>query len=115
MPARRRNLLRYSVAIWWILLAPTAIYFAGQMLDDYVLTPAIQGPATDMDTPTVLFASIAGGILAGFYGLLVAIPVAACLKIVVRALVWPKFDAWARGEANDPLPLGRGDDDDDED
>ncbi|MEO1129829.1 MAG: AI-2E family transporter, partial [Planctomycetota bacterium] len=93
-------------SIWWIILAPTVVYQAGQLLDDYVLTPRIQGKATGMDTPTVLFASIAGGILAGFYGLLVAIPVAACVKIMLREIVWPRFNAWARGEAYDPLPLG---------
>jgi predicted PurR-regulated permease PerM len=94
-------------SIWWIIIAPTVVYQAGQLLDDYVLTPRIQGKATGMDTPTVLFASIAGGILAGFYGLLVAIPVAACVKILLREVVWPRFNAWARGEAYDPLPLGR--------
>jgi predicted PurR-regulated permease PerM len=74
-------------------------------MDDYFLTPKIQGDATGMDTPSILFASIAGGVLAGFYGLLLAIPVAACVKILLKELFWPRFRAWARGEKDDPLPI----------
>lgn len=92
---------------WWTLAAPVAIYFAGQAVDDYLLTPAIQGKATNMDTPTILFASLAGGILAGIYGLLLAIPVAACVKILLRELFWPRFNAWLRGEEKDFLPFKR--------
>lgn len=95
---------------WWILTAPVGWYFIGQALDDYVLTPKIQGESTGLDTPTVLFASIAGGVLAGFYGLLIAIPVAACLKIMLREVVWPKFNEWVAGRAQDPLPIGRAED-----
>lgn len=92
---------------WWTLGAPVVVYFAGQAVDDYLLTPAIQGKATNMDVPTILFASLAGGILAGIYGLLLAIPVAACVKILLRELFWPRFHAWLRGEETDFLPLKR--------
>lgn len=92
----------------YILVAPVVVYFAGQALDDYVWTPAIQGKATDMDTPTILFASIAGGTLMGMYGLLLAIPVAACLKILIREIFWPRFKAWSEGKEKDFLPFGRG-------
>ena len=91
----------------WALAAPAGIYFLGQALDDYVLTPAIQGKATNLDTPAILFATIAGGTLAGVYGMLLAIPVAACLKIALRELFWPKFQSWAKGERADFLPLSK--------
>jgi predicted PurR-regulated permease PerM len=91
--------------LWWILLAPTAWYFLVQALDDYVLTPNVQGKTTDMDTPTVLFSSIAGGLLLGVYGLLIAIPLAACIKILILEVLLPRYRAWARGETADPLPL----------
>jgi len=92
-------------ALWFVLLAPTAVYFIVQSLDDYVLTPVIQGKTTDMSTPLILFAALAGGVLFGFFGLLVAIPIAACLKIVVLELYWPKYKAWAEGRRSDALPL----------
>lgn len=90
---------------WWVLGAPIFVHGLQQLLDDYVLTPAIQGKNTNMDTPTILFASIAGGALAGVYGLLLAIPVAACIKILLIEVFWPHFKRWKQGRAADPLPL----------
>jgi len=91
--------------IWWVLGAPTVLYFLGQALDDYVWTPLIQGKSTGMDTPTILFASLAGGALFGIFGLLIAIPIAACVKILIQEVFWPKFKDWAEGRAADPLPI----------
>ncbi len=90
---------------WWVLGAPTAVYFIGQALDDYVWTPLIQGKSTGMDTPTILFASLAGGALFGVFGLLIAIPIAACVKILIQEIFWPRFKEWAEGRAEDPLPI----------
>lgn len=92
---------------WWILGAPTVFYFIGQALDDYVWTPMIQGKSTGMDTPTILFASLAGGALFGVFGLLIAIPIAACLKILIQEVFWPRFKDWAEGREKDFLPIGR--------
>jgi predicted PurR-regulated permease PerM len=92
---------------WWIVFAPIAVYLGGQFLDDWVLTPTIQGQNTDLATPTILFASIAGGSLAGIYGLLLAIPLAACLKILLVELWLPRVKAWAAGKEADFLPIGR--------
>jgi predicted PurR-regulated permease PerM len=92
-------------AWWWIALAPVAVYFVGQALDDYIFTPLVQGKSTNMDTPTILFASLAGGALFGVFGLLIAIPIAACLKILVQEVVWPRFRDWAEGRTEDPLPI----------
>ncbi|MGH7133785.1 MAG: AI-2E family transporter [Phycisphaerales bacterium] len=92
---------------WWIIGAPVVVHAINQILDDYILSPAIQGKNTGMDTPTILFASLAGGLLAGFYGLLIAIPVAACIKILLKEIVWPQVRAWAAGRVSDPLPLGK--------
>jgi predicted PurR-regulated permease PerM len=93
--------------VLWILLAPFVVYALCQALDDYFLSPFIQGKTTDMDTPSILFATLAGGALAGFYGVLIAIPVAACIKILLRELFWPRFHAWAAGQAPDILPISK--------
>lgn len=92
-------------AWWWVVGAPLGVYFIGQALDDYVFTPLIQGKSTGMDTPTILFASLAGGALFGVFGLLIAIPIAACVKILVQEIFWPRFKDWAEGRAGDPLPI----------
>jgi len=91
---------------WFTVIAPIAVYGIGQILDDYVLSPIIQRRATDMDTPSIVFASLAGGLLAGVYGLLLAIPAAACMKILLREVFWPRFRAWAEGKERDFLPIG---------
>ncbi|MFO0836215.1 MAG: AI-2E family transporter [Phycisphaerales bacterium] len=90
---------------WWIVGSPILVFMVAQGLDDYVLSPVIQGKNTDMDMPSILFAVIAGGALAGIYGLLIAIPTAACIKILLREVFWPKFRSWANGEAKDFLPI----------
>lgn len=92
---------------WWIIGAPLAVHGIVQLFDDYILTPMIQGKSTGMDTPTILFASMAGGVLAGFYGLLLAIPVAACIKILAKEVLLPHVKAWAQGRAEDPLPIAK--------
>ena len=91
----------------WILGAPTAFYFFAQALDDYVWTPWIQGKSTDMSTPMILFASLAGGVLFGVFGLLIAIPIAACIKILIQEVFWPHFKRWTDGEEEDFLPIAR--------
>lgn len=92
-------------AWWWVVFAPMGVAAIGQFTDDYVLSPRIQGKSTNMDTPSILFASLAGGVLAGFYGLLIAIPVAACVRILLREVFWPRFRQWAQGRARDFLPI----------
>ncbi|MFI4898627.1 MAG: AI-2E family transporter, partial [Phycisphaerales bacterium JB059] len=89
----------------YIVAAPVAFYFFAQALDDYVWTPLIQGKETGMSTPMILFASVAGGVLFGVFGLLIAIPIAACIKILVEEIFWPRFKDWAEGRASDMLPI----------
>jgi predicted PurR-regulated permease PerM len=91
---------------WWaILLWPTVVFVVVQTLESYLLTPAIAGKATDLDPVTIVVAIIAGGSVAGIYGMLLAIPAAACGKILLKEVLLPRLRAWARGEASDPLPL----------
>jgi predicted PurR-regulated permease PerM len=90
---------------WWITFAPIGVYMGAQFIDDYILSPTIQGKTTNMDTPTIVFASLAGGAVAGVYGLLIAIPVAACIKILFREVFVPRFREWANGKKPDILPI----------
>ncbi|MBT5657997.1 MAG: AI-2E family transporter [Phycisphaerae bacterium] len=77
---------------WWgILLWPTLVFAIVNTLDGWVLTPIIAGKATNLDPVTILVAVLAGGSVLGAYGMLLAIPVAACLKILLSDLVIPKL------------------------
>ncbi len=91
---------------WWaILLWPSLVFGIVQALDGWVLTPLIAGRATNLDPVTIFVAVLAGGSVLGAYGMLLAIPIAACVKILLQDEVLPNMRAWARGDARDPLPV----------
>ncbi len=97
-----------DVSWWWIILAPTIVYAVVQTIEGYLLIPMIAGKATNLDPVTILVVVLAGGSIMGIYGMLLAIPVAACVKIMCTDLLLPKIRAWTSGEASDPLPIDRG-------
>jgi predicted PurR-regulated permease PerM len=79
-----------SIALW-----PSIPYLIVQFIDGWLLTPWIQSQSTDMSAVTVLIVVFIGGATAGFYGLLLALPVAACIKILLEELVVPRWERWA--------------------
>jgi predicted PurR-regulated permease PerM len=94
-----------QMAWWGILFWPTLVFGIVQALDGWLLTPLIAGKATNLDPVTIFVAVLAGGSVLGAYGMLLAIPVAACIKILIQDRLLPKIRAWTRGEAEDPLPF----------
>jgi predicted PurR-regulated permease PerM len=86
-----------SVLVW-----PTVVYVLAQGLDGWVVEPIVQGKATDLDPVSVLVAVLIGGALAGLLGMLIAIPTAACVKIVSREIVLPRLRAMAAGRDYQP-------------
>ncbi|WP_447980069.1 AI-2E family transporter [Candidatus Nitrospira bockiana] len=79
-----------AVVVW-----PSVPYLIVQFLESWWLTPWIQGRSVDMSAVTVLIVVLIGGAVGGFLGLLLSIPVAACLKILLQDLILPRFEAWA--------------------
>jgi predicted PurR-regulated permease PerM len=68
-------------------LIGTAIFFlVYQQLENYVIGPRVMRRAIDMSAAAVITAVLIGGSLAGFVGALLALPVAAIIKITVREL-----------------------------
>ncbi|QOJ18034.1 MAG: AI-2E family transporter [Phycisphaeraceae bacterium] len=92
----------------WVILWPSAVYGFVQLVETYILTPKIAGKATNLDPVTVIVAVLAGGSLLGVYGMLLAIPLAACGKIMLTDVVMPAVNAWLKGERPDPLPIDPG-------
>ena len=93
------------MAWWGIIVWPTLVFAFVQALDGWVLTPLIAGKATNLDPVTIFVAVLAGGSVLGAYGMLLAVPVAACIKITIQEIMLPNIRAWALGEAKDPLPF----------
>lgn len=75
----------------WTLLGPTLVYMLAQGIDGWVVEPLVQGQATNLDPITVLLVVLIGAAVAGLLGMLLAIPVAACVKIIAKEVVLPKL------------------------
>lgn len=68
----------------------TVIYFAAyQQVENYVIVPRVMKKAVDLSPAAVIVSVLIGGSLAGFAGALMALPLAAAAKVVVRD-VWLK-------------------------
>ncbi len=68
-----------------IMLLPVAAVFAvGQALEGMVLTPLLVGDRIGLHPVAVIFAVLAGGQLFGFFGVLLALPVAAVVMVILR-------------------------------
>lgn len=72
-----------------------AVYAIVQSLESIVLTPWIQGHSLNMSTVTILIIVFIGGAIGGVFGLLLCIPVAACIKILLQEIYLPRLRAWA--------------------
>jgi len=84
---------------WGALIWPTVAYAAAQLLDGWVVEPLVQGKATDLNSLTILLAVVTGASVAGLLGMLLAIPVTACLKILAEELLLPRLRAYARAHS----------------
>jgi predicted PurR-regulated permease PerM len=64
-----------------------AVYFVVyQRVENYLILPRIMGKAIDLSAPTVIITLLIGSSLAGLAGALLALPIAAALKVIIREL-----------------------------
>ena len=70
-----------SQAIWVAI-----IMTAAQQIDNHFITPNVMQRAVKLHPAAVMLALLAGGTFGGFFGLLLAVPVAAVLKILMGHL-----------------------------
>ena len=68
------------------VIAALVLYTLVQQIENTFLVPKIQGDATDLHPAAVMFAIIIGGALAGLIGAILALPIAAAGRDVVRYL-----------------------------
>jgi predicted PurR-regulated permease PerM len=69
---------------WSHILVVPAIFFLGEALADYVLSPYLVGRRVNLNPVWVMFALFAFGYLFGFVGLLIAVPLAAAIGVLMR-------------------------------
>lgn len=68
------------------LVGVAAVFGVGQMLESMFLTPTLVGDKIGLHPVVVIFAILAGGQLFGFVGILLALPVAAVIKVMINHL-----------------------------
>lgn len=69
-----------AVALLWVFL----VFFVANLIESYVLSPRLVGSRIGLHPVVVIFAVLAGGVLFGFLGVLLALPAAAALKVWLR-------------------------------
>jgi AI-2 transport protein TqsA len=70
-----------------------AIYSAVVLIEGYIVTPYILGRSLDLNGTVILVACLFWGFLWGLIGLVLAMPITACIKLVFQAV--PDLHRWA--------------------
>jgi predicted PurR-regulated permease PerM len=74
-------------------LLVAAIYTAVVLIEGYVVTPYILGRSLDLNGTIILVSCLFWGFLWGLIGLVLAMPITACLKLIFQAV--PDLHHWA--------------------
>jgi predicted PurR-regulated permease PerM len=69
---------------WMQLILVFVVFMVGQAVEGYILQPFLLGDKIGLSPVAVVFAVLAGAQLAGFLGMLIALPVAAVIVVLLR-------------------------------
>lgn len=75
-----------------VAVATVGFYLAYRLLEDYLLAPRIMRRTVDVPGLVTVVATLVGGVLLGVIGALVAIPVAAAVKLLLEELAAPRLE-----------------------
>ena len=71
------------------------VFAVGQISESMVLTPLLVGDRIGLHPVAVIFSIFAGGLLFGFLGVLLALPVAAITLVVLKRIISDKVNCYA--------------------
>ena len=74
-------------------IGTTIFFLVYQQFENYVIQPRVMRQAVNISAAAVLLAALIGATLLGFVGALVAIPIAASIKIITQQAWLPRQDA----------------------
>ncbi len=90
------GLLQGLTTAQWLWLG--GIFLVGQIMESYFLTPYLVGKRVGLHPVWIIFALLAGGMLAGALGVLLAVPMAAVLGVLIRHLIkWYRTTNFFKG------------------
>ena len=75
-----------------VALATLGFYVAYRLAEDYLIVPRIMGRTVELPAIVSLVAVLVGGVLLGIVGALVAIPVAAAIRLLLQEIAFRKLD-----------------------
>jgi predicted PurR-regulated permease PerM len=75
-----------------VALATLGFYVFYRLAEDYLIVPRIQGRTVEIPALVSLIAVLIGGVLLGIVGVLVAIPVAAAIRLLLKEVAFPRLD-----------------------
>jgi predicted PurR-regulated permease PerM len=75
-----------------VALATLAFYVAYRLAEDYLIVPRIMGRTVELPAIVSLVAVLIGGVLLGIVGALVAIPVAAAIRLLLQEIAFHRLD-----------------------
>lgn len=75
-----------------VAIATLAFYIGYRLVEDYLLTPRIIGSTVKVPAVVSVVAVLVGGALLGIIGALVAIPVAAALRLLLEEVMFRRLD-----------------------
>jgi predicted PurR-regulated permease PerM len=88
-----------QAALWIIVF-----YTIARWIEDYVVVPHIVGHAVKLHPLAVIFAVLCGEKMAGALGMLIAIPVAACVKLSIDSFFMGKTPLVLPSDHKQPTP-----------
>jgi hypothetical protein len=89
---------------WVMVLKVLAVYVIVQQLENNLLVPKVQGDSVKVHPAFIIVALVVGGQVAGLFGLIVAVPVAAILRDVYLYLYRRFAEGYSSKEAEDSVP-----------
>ncbi|MEZ0075727.1 AI-2E family transporter [Planotetraspora sp. GP83] len=75
-----------------VALATLGFYVAYRFVEDYLIVPKVMGKAVEVPGVVTVLAVLIGGTLLGMIGALIAIPVAAAVRLFLREIAFPRLD-----------------------
>ena len=77
----------------WTGIGTTIFFLLYQQIENYVVSPRVMRQAVDISPAAVILAALVGATLLGFVGALLAIPIAASLKVLAQEVWVPRQEA----------------------
>jgi len=75
-----------------VALATLGFYIFYRLAEDYLIVPRIMGQTVELPALASLIAVLIGGVLLGIVGALVAIPIAAAIRLLLQEIAFPRLD-----------------------